>query len=236
MNSPTSVSLTGQTTVFFTDQATLSGASASNFPGTINFTLNRPDGSFGAETVNVTSNGTYNIPFDVVLPHTPARAAGVWSWNASFLDASGSIFFAPTLEQMTVSAATPSLNTTASLVGSTLTDSATLSGGYFPIGNIRFSLFDPGGSPVGLADTVPVNGNGTYNSAAFTAALPGTYEWVVVFQPSIFDQNNGGAIAPFEFVTVGSSVPEPSTWAMMLLGFVGLGFAFRRSRRRVSFA
>jgi hypothetical protein len=30
-------------------------------------------------------------------------------------------------------------------------------------------------------------------------------------------------------------VPEPSTWAMMLIGFAGLGFAFRQSRRRVSF-
>jgi len=30
-----------------------------------------------------------------------------------------------------------------------------------------------------------------------------------------------------------SGVPEPSTWAMMLLGFAGLGFAFRQSRRRV---
>jgi len=33
-----------------------------------------------------------------------------------------------------------------------------------------------------------------------------------------------------------AGVPEPSTWAMMLIGFVGLGFAFRRSRRKVSFA
>jgi hypothetical protein len=31
-------------------------------------------------------------------------------------------------------------------------------------------------------------------------------------------------------------VPEPSTWAMMLLGFAGLGFAFRQSRRKVSMA
>jgi hypothetical protein len=31
-------------------------------------------------------------------------------------------------------------------------------------------------------------------------------------------------------------VPEPSTWAMMLLGFAGLGFAFRQFRRKVSFA
>lgn len=33
-----------------------------------------------------------------------------------------------------------------------------------------------------------------------------------------------------------AAVPEPATWAMMLLGFVGLGFAFRQSRRKVSFA
>jgi hypothetical protein len=33
-----------------------------------------------------------------------------------------------------------------------------------------------------------------------------------------------------------AGVPEPATWGMMLLGFVGLGFAFRQSRRKVSFA
>jgi hypothetical protein len=35
---------------------------------------------------------------------------------------------------------------------------------------------------------------------------------------------------------VASAVPEPSTWAMMLLGFIGIGFAFRQSRRKVSMA
>jgi hypothetical protein len=34
-----------------------------------------------------------------------------------------------------------------------------------------------------------------------------------------------------------ATVPEPSTWAMMLLGFAGLGFtAFRKSRRAASIA
>jgi hypothetical protein len=33
-----------------------------------------------------------------------------------------------------------------------------------------------------------------------------------------------------------AAIPEPSTWAMMLIGFFGLGFAFRQSRRKVSFA
>jgi hypothetical protein len=42
----------------------------------------------------------------------------------------------------------------------------------------------------------------------------------------------------YTFATTGAidGVPEPSTWAMMLLGFAGLGFAFRRSRRKAAFA
>jgi hypothetical protein len=43
--------------------------------------------------------------------------------------------------------------------------------------------------------------------------------------------NPGGEIRGFL-----SAVPEPATWAMMLLGFCGLGFAFRHSRRKVSLA
>jgi hypothetical protein len=38
------------------------------------------------------------------------------------------------------------------------------------------------------------------------------------------------------FVNATSAVPEPATWGMMLLGFVGLGFAFRNRRRMVGFA
>jgi hypothetical protein len=29
-------------------------------------------------------------------------------------------------------------------------------------------------------------------------------------------------------------VPEPSTWAMMLLGFAGLGFGYRAARQNVA--
>ena len=35
---------------------------------------------------------------------------------------------------------------------------------------------------------------------------------------------------------VAGSVPEPSTWAMMALGFVALGFAGRRAARRAAAA
>ncbi len=37
-------------------------------------------------------------------------------------------------------------------------------------------------------------------------------------------------------VSLTSSVPEPSTWAMMLVGFGGLGFAAYRRRRKLDVA
>jgi hypothetical protein len=49
----------------------------------------------------------------------------------------------------------------------------------------------------------------------------------------IFEATNGNVLVAS---ISASAVPEPSTWAMMLLGFLGLGFAFRQSRRKVSFA
>jgi hypothetical protein len=41
----------------------------------------------------------------------------------------------------------------------------------------------------------------------------------------------GHAVA-LAFTNAASTVPEPSTWAMMVLGFVGLGYAaFRRNSK-----
>ena len=56
---------------------------------------------------------------------------------------------------------------------------------------------------------------------------------------------NAGAIAPVTFNpfpsalqgSVALGTPEPSTWALMALGFAGLGFAgLRSSRRNVALA
>ena len=49
-----------------------------------------------------------------------------------------------------------------------------------------------------------------------------------------FQATNGNVL--LQEVSGVTAVPEPATWGMMLLGFLGLGFAFRQSRRKVSFA
>ena len=54
---------------------------------------------------------------------------------------------------------------------------------------------------------------------------------------SISNQNNPSyqVIDNVSVTGSGSTIPEPSTWAMMLIGFAGLGFVgYRRTRKGVS--
>ena len=67
-----------------------------------------------------------------------------------------------------------------------LNDSATLSGGINPTGTITFRLFGVndqtcGGAPI-FTNTVPVAGNGVYNTTAgFTTVAAGTYHWTATY-------------------------------------------------------
>jgi hypothetical protein len=58
----------------------------------------------------------------------------------------------------------------------------------------------------------------------------------LVFSDLSGGNNNIGNILDNVTVATVAAIPEPGTWAMMLIGFAGLGFAFRQSRRKVSFA
>ena len=58
----------------------------------------------------------------------------------------------------------------------------------------------------------------------------------LVFSDLSGGNNNIGNILDNVTLATVAAIPEPATWAMMLLGFAGLGFAFRQSRRKVSFA
>lgn len=87
--------------------------------------------------------------------------------------------------------------------------------------------------------TVPAN-NGTFtyydaNKGAqgmYIVSFLQTYTDLIATANSgaIFETGSGNTINPV------AAVPEPATWGMMLLGFVGLGFAFRQRRRMAGFA
>jgi hypothetical protein len=76
------------------------------------------------------------------------------------------------------------------------------------------------GVPHGYVSDTPLSSTSTYDGATFASlgATPGRYEWT------------WGSGANQNFTLVVGTVPESSTWAMMLLGFAGLCFAGYRAR------
>ncbi len=93
---------------------------------------------------------------------------------------------------------------------------------------------DDGGTDIGGADTAyPIN-NGLLFDVGTTTASFGNFPLFAFWSDgSLFSGTVDGTYyyADFGTATV-SAVPEPSTWAMLLLGFAGLGFmAYRRKAK-----
>jgi YVTN family beta-propeller protein len=170
------------------DTATLS--SGYNPGGTITFKLYGPnDASCShppaiSQTRPILGNGSYGS-----VDFTPTKV-GTYRWTASY---SGNInnegaadpCNAPH-ESVTVTKASPSLTTRASVVnGNRVGDRATLAHGVNPTGQITFRLYRPGDSSCSMApvfvNKVTVSGNGIYNSARFTATKSGTYRFTAAY-------------------------------------------------------
>jgi len=115
-------------------------------------------------------------------------------------------------------------------------------------GTGALTLFGASGAPLLTSDTKS-DTEGSYHfgqyfsPSDFSGGLPTSLtisglEYVGVLDsyvdPTVTTRTYGD---PALFVSAGAaSVPEPATWAMMLVGFSGLGAALRSSRRRPSAA
>ncbi len=79
----------------------------------------------------------------------------------------------------------------------------------------------PGGPVLPLLD--PTGGPDNY-LATFTLASTTTLNFFVL---DYYGPDNAGGVS----LNIAGGVPEPSTWAMMILGFAGVGFVAYRRRR-----
>jgi hypothetical protein len=85
--------------------------------------------------------------------------------------------------------ASPTISTQVSAatvtIGSGFSDTATLAGGNNPTGSITFNVYGPDDATcsgaVAFTDTVPVTGNGSYDSAVFTPSAVGKYRWIASY-------------------------------------------------------
>jgi hypothetical protein len=188
----------GTQPVVISDTAVLSDGA--NPTGTLTFTLTVGNAVVFTSNVAVTGNGIYRASYP--LPVTGA-VAGLYTWSTSY---SGDTANKPAqdqggpAEQTNVYVATPSISTVATPCVVNLnprcpkgkpvptSDTATLTGGYFPTGSIVFTLTDPK-SRVIYTQVDTVNGDGVYK-ADYTIpkkGLLGTYKWSALF---VGDANN----------------------------------------------
>jgi hypothetical protein len=125
----------------------------------------------------------------------------------------------PTVSGMTVYSG---VSTTPTSFGSGLfTEASSGSGDLVGITTIASSVGQLD-VPSGYVSDTPLSDTSTYSGATLAGlgVTPGTYEWTW----------GSGANQNFT-LRIGPAVPEPATWAMMALGFAGLGFlGYRKTR------
>ena len=123
-----------------------------------------------------------------------------------------------------VSGGTIDLSTSSSTGTYTGVSSGSISGGY----SVNFCA-TAGPNCAGGANGGPTPGGTASGTLALEfTSLPGS---ITLFQPVIRMQNTGPTGNGSDIGLPGG-VPEPGTWAMMLLGFGAAGVAMRRSRRK----
>lgn len=202
------------------DNANLLGVA--NPTGTMTFNLYGPDNPtcsgppIFTSTVPVAGTSVNSQPFT-------ATVAGTYRWTATYSGDANHLPAGPTpcndpAEAVVVTRAQTVLNTVASPhSGGVIFDTATLAGGFNPTGTITFDLHGPGdtfcSAPPIFTSTVPVSGNGAYQSGSFSPTVVGTYRWRATYSG---DANNMGegptpCLDPAEQVVVTDVVPPPGT-------------------------
>ncbi len=201
------------------DTATVTGGIIPT--GTVSFSLFGPGDS--KCTTDISDSSFKNIPLSSNMASSPSYVTtqtGAYNWiakyngdvnNATVSSACGS-------EQVVIVPTTPVIQTAPSaggVVGISIHDSATVSGGFNPTGTVTFALYGPGdttctganlvGGLAGFAN-VPLSG-GSATSPAFATSKAGTYNWVATYNGDVSNNpvtSNCGA----EAVIVKSATPS----------------------------
>ena len=196
-----------------TDSATLTGVTATA-GGTVTYSF------FAGSTCSGTGTAV-GSPVSVlngVVPNSASQtfnAAGSFSWNAIYSGDTNNAGATSGCEPLTVNKASPTITTSLAssqiTVGGSVTDSATLSGGFQAGGTVTYNFFSGstcGGiaTPVGTAVTVSAGVVPNSASQAFNNA--GSFSWNAAYSG---DSNNNGVTSGCETLTVAKSSPSIST-------------------------
>jgi hypothetical protein len=97
--------------------------------------------------------------------------------------------------------------------------------GFAAVGSNAFTFPDGSVPGLGFSAQDPPDVDTFYQAFATVVGKSYTYSF------DYANNTGGNGLSPSELFATASSVPEASTWAMLLLGFAGLGIAGYRVRR-----
>jgi sugar lactone lactonase YvrE len=182
------------------DTATLTGGSHPT--GTVTFNVYGPNDSSCSSTAAFTSTNSVDANGHASSNNFTPTAQGTYRFTATYNGDSNNNSVSTNCgdegESVVVSKASPSIRTTASgtiTLGGSISDTATLTNGSHPSGNVTFTLFSPNnstcsGTPA-FTSTVSVNAGGSATSGSFTPSTAGTYRFIA----SYAGNSNNNAIA-----------------------------------------
>jgi hypothetical protein len=189
-----------------------------------------------SDTVTVFGNGTYSTAMGTnpggYLPTTFGHYQWIAVYSGDSLNNGSQTAFGDEAETATPGTpATPAINTQqhppSTQVGSSIADSATVTGGFDPSGTVTFNLYNnPNGTGTPLfTDTEPLVG-GTATSAGYTATATGTDYWVATYNGDSYNNpvTSGPASEP---VTITPATPSINTQQQPPSATVGSSIADR---------
>lgn len=179
----------------------------------INFTIAENDPATGQvlftpdATVTLAQGATCRINFTANVNRTPASdsnvAAGLQTLQTGKVFATQAVGGSLTgnglgTDETTVSKVSPSISTLQSVggpIGTVLNDTATLSGGSNPTGNVTFKLFDPSDATCSLAPAyTDVDTTAPYaTNPGFVSTMAGVWHWTADYAG---DANNNATSSP----------------------------------------
>jgi flagellar basal body-associated protein FliL len=208
------------------DQATVSGGY--NPTGTVTFNLYNNSTASGAPVFTDTETLSGGV---ATSKGYTSSATGTYYWVATYNGNTdnASVTSGAALEPVTISQATPTINTsqqpTNAIVGNSIADQATVSGGYNPTGTVTFNLYNnstASGTPLFTATATLVSGVAT--STGYTATATGTFYWVATYNGDTNNKSVTSGVA-LEPVTISQASPTINTTQQPASAIVGTSIA-----------
>jgi hypothetical protein len=207
------------------DQATVSGGDSPT--GTVTFRLF--DNPTATGTALFTSTKTLTAGVATSAGYT-TTAPGTYYWVATYNgDANNPSLSSGVADEPVAVKAQPSVSTTpqpaSAVVGSSIADKATVTGGSSPTGTVLFRLYN-NATATGLplySDTEPLS-NGSATSGTYGTTATGTYYWVATYNGDAvnFSASSGNANGP---VSVTKATPTVATTQQPASAGVGSSIA-----------